>query len=280
MSRDAPPIARLVLIGLVGAAYATILVSIFSEPPPLWLVAALFVTLATFLNLCICFLSLSAFVDVIARGPSGAGLVAITFDDGPHPVHTLDVLNHLDAAGAKATFFVIGAKALKYPEVVAEIARRGHDLGLHSFSHDHFLFMRSEALLLEDTIKTQDAVERATGIRPRLFRPPVGFTSPRTRKLVQQLGLVVVGWSARAFDGAGKPTTDRILARIEPSLRDGAIVLLHDAFEQKEEAPTSVAALPELLSTLRERGLRAVTFSELVRGDGVSDRTVVAQASQ
>lgn len=279
MTRDTPPIARLVLIGLVGAAYTTILVSIFAEPPPLWFVATLLGTLAVFLNVCICFLSLSAFVDVVARGPGGAGTVAITFDDGPHPVHTVEVLNHLDAAGAKATFFVIGAKARKYPEVVAEIARRGHEIGLHSFSHDHLLFMRSEAAMLQDTIDTQDAVERATGIRPKLFRPPIGFTSPRTRKIVQQLGLVVVGWSARAFDGAGRPSTDRILARIEPSLRDGAIVLLHDAFEQTEEAPTSVGALPELLATLRERGLCAVTFSDLIRGDGVSDRAVVAQTA-
>lgn len=277
MMRDAPPIARLVLIGLVVAAYATLLAALVSRPPPLWFVGTLLLSLVTFLNVCICFLSLSVFVDVVARAPAGAGAVALTFDDGPHPVHTIEVLDHLDRVGAKATFFVIGAKAEKYPEVVAEIARRGHELGLHSFAHDHLLFMRGEAAALNDTIRTQDAIERAAGVRPKLFRPPVGFTSPRTRKLVQQLGLVVVGWSARAFDGAGRPTTDRILARIEPSLHDGAIVLLHDAFERSDEAPTSVAALPALLATLQSRGLRAVTFSELVRGDGVSDPTVVAQ---
>lgn len=263
---------------VVGITYGVIAASLLAHAPPLWFLVALLTTLAVCVNLGIFFLNLGVFVDVVSEREPGQRAVALTFDDGPHPVHTRRVLDALDAAGAKATFFVIGAKASEHPDVVAEIVRRGHEVGLHSHVHDHLLFMRHESKIVRDLVRTQDAIERAAGVRPKLFRPPVGFTSPRTRVAVKELGLVVVGWSARAFDGAGRPSAEQVVARIEPELRDGAIVLLHDSAERGDTPPTSIDALAELLQLLRQRGLNSVTVSALM--GGAEERAVVAQVAR
>lgn len=272
------PPARVGLILLVATCYATLLAAALGKVPPLWFSITLLSVLAVWVNANIFFLNLGGFVDVVSKGEAGGKSIALTFDDGPHPVHTRKVLDILDGAGAKGTFFVIGEKAVAHPDVVAEIVRRGHEVGLHSFSHDHILFMRPQSAIASDILRTRDAVESASGVRSTLFRPPVGFSSPRTRVAVRETGVTVVGWSARAFDGAGRPTIDQIVKRVDRSLADGAIVLLHDAAERGDEAPTSIDALPSLLQRLEERGLRAVTVSALTGGAAPSG--VVAQPAR
>jgi peptidoglycan/xylan/chitin deacetylase (PgdA/CDA1 family) len=128
--------------------------------------------------------------------------------------------------------------------------------------------MRREPNIVRDLEKTRDAIERAAGIRPKLFRPPVGLTSPRTRVAVKELGLTVIGWNARAFDGAGRPSTERVIARIAPALDHGAIVLLHDAAERGDAAPSSLEALPDLLALMAKRGLEGVTVTGLLEEQG------------
>lgn len=270
--------ARFTLGVLIAVAYGVLGAVLLDHAPPIWFVAALLVTLSVVVHAGIFFLNLAVFLDVVSHGEPGARAVSLTFDDGPHPVHTGRVLDALDEAGAKGTFFVIGAKAEAYPDVIADIVRRGHEVGLHSYAHDHLLFLRNEAKIVEDLRRTQDAIEQAAGVRPKLFRPPVGFSSPRTRVAVRDLGLCVVGWSARAFDGAGRPTPAQVVSRIEPTLRDGAIVLLHDAPERGDDAPTSLAALPELIRLLRARGLEAVTVSSLI--GACDERDAVAQPAR
>lgn len=267
--------ARLAVVALVCASYGVILLTATGHAPPLWFVIALLATLAIVVHLGIFFLNLGVFLDTISEIEPGRRAVALTFDDGPHPVHTRRVLDMLDAAGAKATFFVIGQKAEAHPDVIADISRRGHEVALHSHTHDHLLFMRHEPSIVRDLTRTQDAIERACGARPKLFRPPVGFSSPRTRVAVKELGLVVAGWSARAYDGAGRPSVKQTLDRLSASVRDGAIVLLHDAAERGDAAPTSLDALPQLLKLLEERGLEAVTLSALI--GGVRAEPVVAR---
>jgi peptidoglycan/xylan/chitin deacetylase (PgdA/CDA1 family) len=272
------PPARVGLIVVVATCYGVLLGAALGKVPPFWVSVALLSVLAIAVNVSIFFINLGVFHDVVSKVESGGKSVALTFDDGPHPVHTRKVLDILDQAGAKGTFFVIGDKAQAHPDVIAEIVRRGHEVGLHSFSHDHLLFMRPQSAIAKDIVRTQDAVEKASGVRPMLFRPPVGFSSPRTRVAVREAGVTVVGWSARAFDGAGRPTIDQIVRRIDPSLSDGAIVLLHDAAERGDAAPTSIDALPALLERLQARGLRAVTVSTLTGGAAPSG--VVAQAAR
>ena len=119
---------------------------------------------------------LRMFADVVVRGPKDARGVAITFDDGPHPVHTRKVLDALDAAKAVATFFVIGKKAEASPDIVREIVARGHAIGLHSYAHDRFMSMRSASKIEADLRRGIQAIESITGKRPELFRPPKSIT--------------------------------------------------------------------------------------------------------
>jgi peptidoglycan-N-acetylglucosamine deacetylase len=259
---------RAALAVCVAGAYAIVLAALFGVHTPTWAIALVLLSIATIVTLGTFFPNLAVFVNVVTRGAPGARGAALTFDDGPHPIHTRSVLDALDKVGAKGTFFVIGNKVEAHPEVVAEIVRRGHEVGIHSWDHDRLLNMRREPNIVRDLEKTRDAIERATGIRPKLFRPPVGLTSPRTRVAVGELGLTVIGWNARAFDGAGRPSTERVISRIAPALDHGSIVLLHDAAERGDAAPTSLGALPELLALMEKRGLEGVTVTRLLEEQG------------
>jgi peptidoglycan/xylan/chitin deacetylase (PgdA/CDA1 family) len=210
------------------------------------------------INLGTYFPNLQVFLDVVSRGPRGAGGVALTFDDGPHPVHTREVLDLLDAHGAKATFFIVGEKAERHPDVVREIGARGHDLAVHGNTHDRFLNMRNERRIADDVTRTVAIIERLTGQRTVLFRPPLGFTSPRTMVVVRELAMNVVGYSARAYDGLDVTNAERIVARVAPKLADGTIVLMHDAAENGDRKPSSIAALPGILAEMKRRGLAGV----------------------
>lgn len=255
------PKARLALGACVVLAYGTVGYSIVAgSPPPLGFLVPFAVVYAALINLGTYFLNLQVFLDVISRGPRGARGVALTFDDGPHPVHTRAVLDLLDEFGAKATFFVVGEKAAAHPDVLREIAARGHDLGSHSYTHDRLLNMRHERRIVREIEDTARVIEEHTGQETRLFRPPVGFTSPRTTIAVRRLGMNVIGWTERAYDGLGLTTPARIVERLAPGLHDGAIVLLHDSPERGDAQPASVGALRGLLEILRDRGLRAVAL--------------------
>lgn len=254
---------RRVLVGLVATAYASAAWSLFVEPLPAWLLASLALAYAVVITLSVCLLELGTFLDVELAVPSSRARVALSFDDGPHPVHTRRILDALDAHGARASFFVIGEKAARHPDLLREIATRGHELALHSWSHDRHLYLRDPLTIARELERSIEVVEAATGRRPRLFRPPIGFSTPRTRAAVELLGLRVAGWSVRAFDGVASASSRAVVARVARRLAPGAIVLLHDAAERGDREPASVAALPAILAAISERGLRCVTVSEL-----------------
>lgn len=252
------PVARALLYAASLGALALVARSLLVAPVPIAVACA---AIVGYLALVLCgvfFLGLGMFVDVVKRGPPGARGVALTFDDGPSPEHTPRVLALLDQAGVKATFFVIGRKAEAHPELVREIAARGHAVGLHSHAHDRLLSLRSARYVERDLRRGLDVIERITGARPALFRPPVGHTNPRIARVVDALDLDVIGWSARGFDGLAGASPEGVAARVIPGLRDGAIVLLHDAAERDDHAPAGVAALPRILAAMSQRNLTGV----------------------
>jgi peptidoglycan-N-acetylglucosamine deacetylase len=252
------PLARALLYAASLGALALVARSLLVAPVPIAVACAAAVG---YLSLVLCgvfFLGLGMFVDVVKRGPPGARGVALTFDDGPSPEHTPRVLALLDQAGVKATFFVIGRKAEAHPELVREIAARGHAVALHSHAHDRLFSLRSARYVERDLRRGLDVIERITGARPALFRPPVGHTSPRMARVVDALDLDIIGWSARGFDGLAGATPEGVAARVIPGLRDGAIVLLHDAAERDDHAPAGVAALPRILAAMSQRNLAGV----------------------
>jgi peptidoglycan/xylan/chitin deacetylase (PgdA/CDA1 family) len=215
------------------------------------------------------FPQLEVYGDVVWRGEDG---VALTFDDGPHPQSTRRVLKILAERGHTATFFVVGRKVLEHPDVVREIHQAGHALGLHGFLHDRLFSLKPPNYVRKDIERTQDAVEQACGLRPTLFRPPIGHVSSRTASAAKRAGVTLVAWSVRAFDGVSKPSVERVVRRVERGLVPGAIVLLHDAAEKDDFEPTSIDALPRILERIEEKGLHTVRLGDAARSEDTSSK--------
>jgi peptidoglycan/xylan/chitin deacetylase (PgdA/CDA1 family) len=207
---------------------------------------------------------LEMFGEVVSRGDSDGNRVALTFDDGPHPETTPRVLAALEAAGAKATFFVLGAKAERYPDVLRTIVAAGHAIGVHGYEHNRLYAFLPPAAVAADIARASAVVEREVGYKPKWFRPPVGQVSPRTAAGARRAGVPIVVWSVRGLDGIAGRSAEQVAARIERGLTPGAIVLLHDAAERDDFEPVSIAALPRVLKSAADKGLIAVTLDELL----------------
>lgn len=257
--------------------------SLLMQPLPLWIPTTLGITYLILLGVGALNMRLEMFGPALLRGPTNRPQIALTFDDGPDPVSTPLVLSLLKSKGAKATFFVIGKKATRYPELLREILRGGHSLGLHGFDHNRLYALLPPHAVKRDIERCQDTLKIATGMRALWFRPPIGQLSPRTAKGIQLAGVEAVGYSARARDGAPGAQVQSCLDRVQKTLAPGAIVLLHDAWERREvppltaldpeadlssiEAlPVGVRLLPQLLEACAARGLACVTLEELVAG--------------
>lgn len=252
------PLGRVLFYVATAGALALVARSMILGPVPFAIAAATLVAYLTFIVCGVIFLRLGIFVDVVWRGPREARGVALTFDDGPSPKTTPRVLDLLDEAGAKATFFVIGKKAAEHPDLVRAIVERGHAVGVHGFAHDRLLTLRALSTVRDDIAASMTTIEGITGERPALFRPPIGHTTPRIAKALEPFDLTVVGWSIRALDGLARARPERVAARVIPKLRDGAIVLLHDAAERDDFEPAGVAALPRILEAMQSRDLQGV----------------------
>ncbi len=201
---------------------------------------------------------------VVSRGPPGSRRVALTFDDGPHPVTTRRVLEALAPTRHRATFFVLGEKVRRHPGVVREIHAGGHTLALHGDSHDRLHSFHRSRSIRDQVLRAAAAVEAATGLRPRFFRPPFGHTSFTTVRGARLAGVTLIAWSSRGYDGIRGRSPEAVLARVGRTLVDGAIVMLHDAAEHDDFEPASVVALPRLLALLDERGLTSVGLDALL----------------
>jgi len=177
--------------------------------------------------------------------------VWLTIDDGPDPRDTPRFLELLDRYHARATFFLIGDRAARYPELVREIAARGHGIGNHTRSHPaHRFWFLGPTRLRREIVGGQESLA-ALADRPTLFRAPAGMRNPFVHPILRAQNLTLVGWSARGYDGTD---TDhqRVLARILKRLRPGAILLLH------ESTPIASALLESLLAELHRRHYRCV----------------------
>lgn len=207
---------------------------------------------------------------VIACGAAGRGQVALTFDDGPDPSVTPRILDALRAAGAHATFFVVGERALRHPELVRRMAAEGHLVASHSSAH-RALPLRSRAAIEAD-LRAASAAIAASAPPPRYFRPPYGFRDGRVLAVARELGLDTVLWSCSPRDWQ-EPEPETIVERTLETVADGDIVLLHDGDGTADAGrPNTAAALPALLAGLAERGLRLVRVDELERGTASAAR--------
>jgi peptidoglycan/xylan/chitin deacetylase (PgdA/CDA1 family) len=194
---------------------------------------------------------------LVYRVKTDRPLVALSFDDGPHPTFTPQVLEILKEQGAKATFFLIGERAHRHPDLVARIKSAGHEVGNHYFTNGTTLG-HSDAAFLEYLERT----ERAIGIagHPKLFRPPGGVAWPGQLRLAQSRGYVPVLGSAYPHDPLHPPVW-YLRWLTTKNLAPGAIVILHDGISD----PTrSIAALPAILAAGQRKGLQFVTVGTLM----------------
>jgi peptidoglycan/xylan/chitin deacetylase (PgdA/CDA1 family) len=188
--------------------------------------------------------------------------VALTFDDGPHPLATPRVLAALDAHGAQATFFLVGEQVCRHPGLAAEIAAAGHTIGLHGNTHRCELWMTAAALR-DDWARGRDAIHAATGGVPKLRRPPYGALSGLSLVLARRAGLATILWSRWARDWRARATPASITAAaLGPRLTGGEIVLLHDAdhYAAADCWRATVNALPSILRGIDAAGLRAAAL--------------------
>lgn len=190
---------------------------------------------------------------VLVRLPIDARRVWLTIDDGPS-VDTRAILDLLDAHGAKATFFLVGDRALQRADDVREIARRGHGIGNHSASHPQAWFWAlGPRRMAAEIARTQDILRDLAGTAPHWFRAVVGMANPFVSAPLKSLGLARVAWNARGFDGVGASPED-VARRIEAGLSPGAIVLLHEG----GAATRSVETIGRVLQRLDALGYRTV----------------------
>jgi len=182
---------------------------------------------------------------------------AITFDDGPNPEFTPKVLSLLKKYNTKATFFLIGKNAEKYPEIVRQILEEGHTIGNHSYSHSkNFGFFTAEKVTAELN-QTNSILKEITGKELKLFRPPFGVTNPNIKKALKWTKHFSIGWSKRSYDTTNI-SEEKILKRITSNLKKGDIILLHDS------STKTVAVLEQLLLFLQSHKLQSVPVDRLL----------------
>jgi peptidoglycan/xylan/chitin deacetylase (PgdA/CDA1 family) len=189
--------------------------------------------------------------------------IAITFDDGPHAQGTPAVLRELERAGACATFFLVGEQVERDPALAAEIAAAGHEIAIHGYRHV-LLLRRSPRDLRADFERAADVIGAATGVEPRLYRPPYGVFSAPALLLVRRLGWQPLLWSRWGRDWEGRATPRSIAARATRNLAGGDVVLLHDAdyYSSADCWRKTAAALPSMLSASASTGEPFVTVSQ------------------
>jgi peptidoglycan/xylan/chitin deacetylase (PgdA/CDA1 family) len=197
------------------------------------------------------------------RAPAPTGLVGLTFDDGPDPVWTTDILRALAEVDVRATFFVISRRAAVHQRALAAIIEAGHEIGLHCARHLRHT-ETPRAMIERDTDDALQALSRL-GVRPTRWRVPWGACAGWTECLAGAHGLSLVGWTADTHDWRGDPAR-AMLRAISPRLVGGAVVLMHDGIgpgARRDDSLETVRLIEPLVAAIRERGLDAGSLADL-----------------
>jgi peptidoglycan-N-acetylglucosamine deacetylase len=187
--------------------------------------------------------------------------VAVTIDDGPDPGVTPQVLEQLDRHGARATFFCIGERVQRYPDLAREIVRRGHAIENHSQRHRHNFSLLGPGAMSAEILRGQETISQVTGAAPLFFRAPAGLRNPFLDPILVRLGLQLASWTRRGFDTV-TADSEAVFRRLSTPLRAGDILLLHDGncARTRSGAPVIVEVLPRLLDALQGLALTPVTL--------------------
>jgi chitin deacetylase len=195
--------------------------------------------------------------------------IALTFDDGPWPESTNEILYILKQNNVRATFFVLGSMVQQYPQQVKNMVEDGHSIGNHTWSHRYHFHSDDESR--QEIENTAAAINKVSGVKTALFRPPGGFLDNGLSQYAQEKQQVVVMWSTDSGDSANA-SAQRLLDNVITTAKPGGIVLLHDGGGDRSK---TVWALPKMIEELRQQGYRFVTVPELLE----LEATVVSDSS-
>lgn len=194
--------------------------------------------------------------------PTDKKVIALTFDDGPDPQDTPQILDLLKKYKAKSTFFVIGSLVEKYPSIVQRQVREGHELANHSFSHPIFTKRISIGKMNQEIKETENSIFAVTGQVPSLFRPPGGYYDESIIHTSNKAGYLVVMWSwHQDTRDWTNPGVDNIVKKVVNNARNGDIVLFHDHISGRSQ---TIAALKRILPELQKKGFKCITVSEML----------------
>lgn len=202
---------------------------------------------------------------ITRQGGARCRQVALTFDDGPDPRYTPRCLEILKAHGVRATFFLVGQQARRYPDLARRIRADGHDVGNHTWSHQHHWFLGPRRAM-DEVREGSRAISEIIGEPSRYFRPSFGVMNLFSYREAARLGERCVLWSITAEDWVGGRSADTIAATVCPRLKDGSIVLLHDSGGADGAPEAMLGALPDIIGEATRRGFRLVALSEMIGG--------------
>lgn len=198
-------------------------------------------------------------VDIYRKNENEYMKIALTFDDGPHPRYTPEILDILDQYGIKATFFIVGLNAEYYPEALEEISLRGHEIGNHTYTHPHVSVLDAETLA-QEVERCESVIYGLTDRRTKLFRPPEGMVDEGVKRALRGLDYKVILWDIDTRDWAHTPP-EAIRDNIVKHIASGDIILMHDYVSGGSPTPEALRLfIPELL----EMGYKFVVISELI----------------
>lgn len=202
------------------------------------------------------------FGPVVGRGPRGP-VAFLTFDDGPNPGVTERVLEVLDREAVPATFFMVGSHVERHGETARAVARAGHEIGNHTYSHQklHRVGPRRAA---EEIRRGHETIGEVTGVVPRSFRAPHGYRSPFVARAIAPYRYQVFGWTFGVWDTA-RPGAETIRTRVRTGLRPGSILLLHDGdgYNPNGDRWQTAAALQGIITDVKAAGYRLAPLAEL-----------------
>jgi polysaccharide deacetylase family sporulation protein PdaB len=200
--------------------------------------------------------------EIVWEVPTKEKVIALTFDDGPDPEETPLILDLLKQYQVKATFFLVGNKVERYPELVRRELSEGHELANHTYHHTYFSRNIAPAKIVKDITQAEEIIFKTTGQKCHLFRPPGGFYNEKLVKIAKQKGYMVVMWSwHQDTKDWSAPGVNKIVDKVLNNAQNGNIVLFHDYAEGQTQ---TLDALKIILPELVQRGYRFVTVSELL----------------
>lgn len=198
---------------------------------------------------------------LISKVTTKEKVLAITFDDGPHPTYTPEILDILDKYKVKATFFMIGSQMDKQPDIVKEVIKRGHVVGNHTYHHYGDLKNQKKEVVLAELKLWDQTMEKIGGPKTNLFRPPRGYIGGAVLLAAEENGDSTILWTI-CGDNRSTPTPEMMAKRVEENIGPGGIILLHDGVSKARWKDVKASEL--IIESLTAQGYRFVTVPELI----------------